>query len=1229
MAPLPAVPPRSMPEYWRSLDAKRRYESKAPGFADMMRGLFTTPDFGALGTESQQPFFSGADTSYGFYGADLYVAALVRTSTCSLNELVLGPPTSSYEPTSLLQTIPNYEQYLHTISGLSTKVDVFAKGCPTATVAGKLGQGIYLGTTKSGDQVGAGYDHIDGPLFTIFVTSGNTKLVSQTTVEVGNQVIGLLAADFNGDGYLDIAVLSQSEDGSTNNLGIMTNNGDGTFAAPVLISLPEYPTGVVAGNFGSGHTDLVVTTEAASGSSITGSLLYYKNPGTGVFGSPVTTNLGSIADVVITPADVNNDGKLDIAGFQLAAAGAYSFVELLGQGNGTFTAKVGTPQPYLGDVGIGDLNGDGVPDMTITDAYSQQLQVYKGNGDGTFTKQVTLPTLNDPTSTYITDMDGDGVADIVMGYANGTAFGPTTGSFGEVFGQVLIGKGNFTYSTPGELHALSGILQGGTKGFAVADFNGDSKQDVAALASVTSAETTYLNVFTYLNASGVLTNGSASAFGLEPVQDSALMDIADFNGDGKQDVVLAGFDPGDSGSAIQAGIGDGTGKFTAKKILDVAGMVTGLVTGEFSGTTKAGIAYTVNSTSGTGSGLYTAAGNGDGTFATPVLVDGSVSTPVTLLAADVNDDGRPDLVVVQGNGFNASTISVYLNNGNGTFAKPVSFTPPNNASVTDIIAADFNGDGKLDLGMAGFDADAFATTFYVFAGNNSATFTYLSATDISNQGAVSIAAIDVNHDGHLDIVTDGCCGAATPLEIIGKGDGTFYPAEAFVVPQNVSGVRPISLSGTVYPDIIFGAPEEGAASAVIVPVLNHYAAAPSVSRSATEITSAGGGTTEQGGYVDVTVTVKETGAAGAPTGTVTGTISGDPSLTATLQLTGGQAEFYFQLPNNFSVGAGTLNISYSGDLYNSPSSGTASFNVEYQTAVAFTASTTSVPYDGNISLTGKVTRPYGTGSPTGEVSFFYKGGNAFLANVPLVNGVATLSANTTGYPAGIYDVEAYYYGDKQDADSVGVPMDIYITLVPKGDVGTTTSLNISPTAGPAGGNFTVTVNVAESGSSSKPNGSVTIYEYSTALATLPVTNGKAVATLQVPNTLYPDNYTITAIYSGSGNVYRSESSPVEFSVLNSTTTSLDLSSSTVTQGQSVTITGYISQYTSYFDIIGGTLTILANGVAVATVPVSNGVGSFTASTAGIPKGTYSVTGRYGGDANNAPSTSPAVPITVQ
>ena len=102
---------------------------------------------------------------------------------------------------------------------------------------------------------------------------------------------------------------------------------------------------------------------------------------------------------------------------------------------------------------------------------------------------------------------------------------------------------------------------------------------------------------------------------------------------------------------------------------------------------------------------------------------------------------------------------------------------------------DLNGDGKVDIGIVGFVDAQFVTNFYLYAGNNTATFTLASTTNLGEQGAQSGVAADVNQDGLIDIIVDGCCGLATPEVLLGSGKGEFYPPQPFLAPESVAGVR--------------------------------------------------------------------------------------------------------------------------------------------------------------------------------------------------------------------------------------------------------------------------------------------------------------------------------------------------------------------------------------------------------------------------------------------------------
>jgi hypothetical protein len=163
-------------------------------------------------------------------------------------------------------------------------------------------------------------------------------------------------------------------------------------------------------------------------------------------------------------------------------------------------------------------------------------------------------------------------------------------------------------------------------------------------------------------------------------------------------------------------------------------------------------------------------GNGDGTFQ-PALSFAQGYSGTSIAVPDLNGDGKLDLAVGTSNGggqIAPNSLAIILGNGDGTFQTPTTY-PVTNAAVS-IVAADFNGDGKVDLAVDDLDNIA------ILLGNGDGTFqpaTYASTWYASN--IQSIAAGDFNDDGKLDlaIIYDGVG------IMLGNGDGTFQPPLLF------------------------------------------------------------------------------------------------------------------------------------------------------------------------------------------------------------------------------------------------------------------------------------------------------------------------------------------------------------------------------------------------------------------------------------------------------------------
>ena len=216
---------------------------------------------------------------------------------------------------------------------------------------------------------------------------------------------------------------------------------------------------------------------------------------------------------------------------------------------------------------------------------------------------------------------------------------------------------------------------------------------------------------------------------------------ADFNGDGGLDLALVNQLSGRS----VVSLGFGTGAFNTAGDLNVGGSATGVAIGDFNADGKLDIVATDSAALNVSiSGLSISLGDGDGTFTTPnsspVNLGQSLSAVVT---ADFNGDGKLDLAAIDSVG-NAALI--LLGNGNATFGPPLTIPVGKNPQF--ILSGDFNNDGNLDLAIANF-AD---NTVTLLLGNGNGTFTPSASSPYTvGTGPFQISAADFNADGKLDL----------------------------------------------------------------------------------------------------------------------------------------------------------------------------------------------------------------------------------------------------------------------------------------------------------------------------------------------------------------------------------------------------------------------------------------------------------------------------------------------
>lgn len=324
----------------------------------------------------------------------------------------------------------------------------------------------------------------------------------------------------------------------------------------------------------------------------------------------------------------------------------------------------------------------------------------------------------------------------------------------------------------------------------IADLNGDGKPDLV--------------VGDYLNISVFLGKGDGTFMSAITTADQGLygMAVADLNGDGKADIVTAEGNPGTVG--VYLGNGDGTFQTRVQYVIpfQMSGDVTQAVAvGDFNGDGKLDLAVTDSAANE----VWIFLGNGDGTFKTtaPQPVGYATDTyPTVVITGDFNGDGLLDLAI-SNHDSNANDISILLGNGDGTFQAAKNTTMPASASPAftlpgPLAAADFNGDGKLDL-VVGSSANG---VLAILPGNGDGTFGTATTIATGAGTATSVIVTDFDGDGNLDVAV--LEKSPAPFWIFGgKGDGTFGSPVQPGGPNFPAGGAAADLDGNGRPDLVW------------------------------------------------------------------------------------------------------------------------------------------------------------------------------------------------------------------------------------------------------------------------------------------------------------------------------------------------------------------------------------------------------------------------------------------
>lgn len=583
-------------------------------------------------------------------------------------------------------------------------------------------------------------------------------------------------ADFNGDGFLDLAVGSQ-DDFRASTISVILSRGDGTLEEPRVFSAGERLSALASGDLdGDGDPDL------ASVNSSTVQVL--RNQGDATFESVLSVDVPA-STRHIAVGDVSGDGNLDL----LVTNTRDDTISVL---LGTIGIEFSAPVSYgIGafptGISVADIDGDNDLDVLAPTRDTSDISILTNAGDGSFEPLRSLFVGGRVEALVVADVDGDSDGDLVAGTDQQVlVFRGEAGNFGEPDGYEVpvsvISAGDFDgdgdvdlASGRGNERLLALLVNPGDGLFDLdevattefillepLDIDADGDEDIALLGAVPDRV-------------NFLLSGAEDDFTL-PFDTSTLVApvpqkphsivVGDFNRDGLLDVATS------NGHDVTVSVFHNSGEGTLTHAHDVhfeaAGHLNSLVTSDLDGDGDLDIAAADREAHRVGVLIHP----GDGPYPAPVHYE-TDREPFMIAAGDLNGDGAPDLVTANKS---ANNVTVLFNLGDGTFARRQEL--PVESAPFAVAIGDLDADGLVDLVAANDTSQSLSLLF----GAGEEVFREAVSLPILGRPTYVIA-VDLDADGDLDLAT-ALNNAGTVIVHRNRGDGTFETPLEFAIGRN-------------------------------------------------------------------------------------------------------------------------------------------------------------------------------------------------------------------------------------------------------------------------------------------------------------------------------------------------------------------------------------------------------------------------------------------------------------
>lgn len=644
---------------------------------------------------------------------------------------------------------------------------------------------------------------------------GNTDpSFASATLATGLQPYAIASGDFNHDGKPDLAVVNSG----SNTVSVFLNKtnpgaASPTFSGESTFATGSHPLAIAAADLnGDGKDDLLVAdTDDNTASALINTAAVSALSPSFAARQPFNTGIGGTGGgpISIGSADFDGDGRLDLmtANFTDNSITVRVNKTTVGSTTASFdnplNYSAGISQPR--SIAAADINGDGRPDLLIANAGSASAQVFMnaalpvGNSPGFAFKSETYPVGATPFSIRAADINGDGRPDLIT-----TNQGADTVS---VLVNVTPSKASFASFVPHQDFA-SGA---GPRGLATADFNGDGKPDLATTNATANNIAVLLNSMPDSAAPVALDEIPLSA---DTNHSPNWIDAADLNGDGRPELVIATTGT-TSVSVVRVGLptpGAASGSYGFNGTpIQVGGQPHAVKAADLNGDGKPDLIATLTDVAKIAILINTTPdGAIDPTFGAALQYQNGVDVLAAVRIADINGDGKPDLLAAN---VSSNTVTIALNTtppgaSNAQFAARQTFST-GAANLDDIEVADINSDGRPDL----LTNDGTSNTIGVWLnittpGAN--TVQFAPKTTLSTGLSLhSLVAADINGDSRPDLLAVESVGFPASdfvafINTTSPGDtvASFGPHQSFPSQAIPSRIATGDFNGDGKPDVL-------------------------------------------------------------------------------------------------------------------------------------------------------------------------------------------------------------------------------------------------------------------------------------------------------------------------------------------------------------------------------------------------------------------------------------------